>query len=98
MPGTLLSSSEKRARPLLKQVQLAFDNLTSILKAANCTFENVVDVTVFMVNPEEIFEKLFPVFQENWGGKPFPTITAVGVTWLAGFQFEIKVTAKISSN
>ncbi|EFV8084834.1 RidA family protein, partial [Shigella dysenteriae] len=26
---------------------------------------------------------------------PYPTWTAVGVTWLAGFDFEIKVIARI---
>jgi enamine deaminase RidA (YjgF/YER057c/UK114 family) len=26
---------------------------------------------------------------------PHPTLTAVGVTWLYGFQFEIKVIAKL---
>jgi hypothetical protein len=35
------------------------------------------------------------VLQKNWTPKPFPTVTAVGVTWLAGFLFEIKVIAKL---
>lgn len=80
---------------LTKQVQLAFDNLNAVLAAAKCDFKNVVDVTIFMIDPEKNFEKIFPVFQKNWGEKPYPTITAVGVTWLAGFQFEIKVIARI---
>ena len=33
---------------LQAQVRLAFDNLNAILKAAGATFEDVVDVTVFM--------------------------------------------------
>ncbi len=32
---------------------------------------------------------------EYWGEAPHPTVTAVGVTWLYGFQFEIKVIAKL---
>ncbi|WPU66506.1 RidA family protein [Peredibacter starrii] len=79
-----------------KQVQLAFDNLNSVLSAAGCSFENVVDVTIFIVDPEKNFEKIFPVFQKNWGEKPFPTVTAVGVTWLSGFLFEIKVIAQMN--
>ena len=33
---------------LQAQVWLAFDNLNAILKAAGCTFDDVVDATVFM--------------------------------------------------
>jgi enamine deaminase RidA (YjgF/YER057c/UK114 family) len=29
------------------------------------------------------------------GAPPYPNWTAVGVTWLAGFDFEIKVIARI---
>lgn len=77
------------------QAQLAFDNLNAILEAAGGSFADVVDVTLFMVDPDSIFETIWPVMGRNWGEKPYPTITAVGVTWLAGFQFELKVIARI---
>lgn len=77
------------------QVRLAFNNLTSILEAADCTFDDVVDVTVFMVDPESTFETAWKVVPEFWGNAPHPTLTAVGVTWLYGFNFEIKVIAKL---
>lgn len=77
------------------QVRLAFRNLNDILSAAGCSFQDVVDVTVFMVNPEENFPVAWPVVQEHWGEAPFPTLTGVGVTWLYGFQFEIKAIAKL---
>jgi enamine deaminase RidA (YjgF/YER057c/UK114 family) len=80
---------------LTAQVRLAFQNLTAILQAADCTFDDVVDVTVFIVDPESRFEQIWGVVQEYWGDAPHPTVTAVGVTWLFGFQFEIKVIAKI---
>lgn len=32
---------------------------------------------------------------EYWGQAPHPTLTAVGVTWLYGFDFKIKVIAKL---
>lgn len=79
------------------QVRLAFENLNAILRAARCTFDDVVDVTVFIVDPESKFEQIWAVVQEYWGNAPHPTVTAVGVTWLYGFQFEIKVIAKIPS-
>jgi enamine deaminase RidA (YjgF/YER057c/UK114 family) len=80
---------------LQNQVRLAFNNLNAILDAAGCSFADAVDVTVFMVDPQSTFETIWEVVPEFWGNAPYPTITAVGATWLAGFQFEIKVIAKI---
>ena len=80
---------------LERQVALAFEHLNDVLAAAGCKFEDVVDVTVFMVDPESTFEKIWSVVPKYWGDAPHPTLTAVGVTWLYGFQFEIKVIAKL---
>ena len=80
---------------LQKQVRLAFENLHAILSAAGCTFQDVIDVTVFVVNPETQFEPIWKVVGEHWGDAPYPTLTGIGVTWLYGFQFEIKVIAKL---
>jgi len=77
------------------QVRTAFNNLNAILAAAGCSFDDAVDVTVFMVDPHSTFETIWGVVPEFWGEAPFPTITAVGVTWLAGFDFEIKVIARL---
>lgn len=77
------------------QVRLAFDNLNAILQAAGCTFDDVIDVTVFMVDPEKHFAAAWEVVGEYWGNAPHPTLTGIGVTWLYGFQFEIKVIAKL---
>lgn len=80
---------------LQKQVQLAFENLGEILKAAGCGFEDVIDVTTFHIDAEAILPHLFEAKQKAFPHKPYPCLTAVGVTWLAGFQFEIKVIARI---
>lgn len=77
------------------EVARAFDNLNAILAAASCSFADVVDVTVFIVDPEANFERAFPVIGRYWGEPPYPNITAVGATWLAGFRFEIKAIAKL---
>jgi enamine deaminase RidA (YjgF/YER057c/UK114 family) len=76
------------------QIRLAFENLHGVLEAAGCSFDDVVDVTMFLVDPEAsvglVLEAMKAVFRE-----PMPNVTAVGVNWLAGFQFEIKVVARI---
>ena len=77
------------------QVRLAFDNLNAVLAAAGCTFDDVVDVTVFIVDPAEKFETIWKVVPDYWGDAPHPTLTGVGVTWLYGFDFEIKVIARL---
>lgn len=77
------------------QVQLAFDNLAAVLTAAGCTFQDIVDVTTFHTDPAAQFETINAVRQKAIGEKPYPNWTAVGVNWLAGFDFEIKVIARI---
>lgn len=78
-----------------QQVRLAFENLSAILAAAGCSFKDVVDVTLFVVDPASKFDTLWPVVMEHWGEAPYPTLTGIGVTWLYGFEFEIKVIAKL---
>lgn len=80
---------------LEQQVRRAFENLNAVLAAADCTFADVQDVTVFIVDAEKNFERIWQVVPEYWGEAPFPTVTAVGVTWLYGFQFEIKVISRL---
>ena len=100
--GLLFVSGQVGSRPdgspepeLDAQVRLAFQNLNAILAAAGCSFDDVIDVTVFMVDPAQHFERAWAVAAEYWGKAPYPTATAIGVTWLSGFQFEIKVIAKL---
>jgi enamine deaminase RidA (YjgF/YER057c/UK114 family) len=94
--GQVGSREDGSPEPELEaQVRRAFENLNAVLAAAGCTFDDVQDVTVFLVDPEATFERIWAVVQEYWGNAPYPTVTAVGVTWLYGFQFEIKVVAKI---
>ncbi len=77
------------------QVRLAFQNLAAVLEAAGCSLDDVVDVTTFHTRPEAQLETVMAVRQEVVADPPYPNWTAVGVTWLAGFDFEIKVIARI---
>ena len=95
--GQVGSREDGSKEPTLEgQVRRAFDNLNAILAAAGCSFDDVIDVTVFLVNPEQTFETVWPIVMcEYWGSAPHPTLTGIGVTWLYGFDFEIKVIAKL---
>ena len=77
------------------QVQLAFDNLGEVVRAAGCSFEDILDVTTFHTDPARQFDVVLSVKDTFFPEKPHPTWTAIGVNWLAGFDFEIKVIARI---
>jgi enamine deaminase RidA (YjgF/YER057c/UK114 family) len=78
-----------------RQVRLAFANLDATLAAAGCTFDDIVDVTTFHTDPEAQFATIMTVKNEIFSQPPHPNWTAIGVNWLAGFDFEIKVIARI---
>jgi enamine deaminase RidA (YjgF/YER057c/UK114 family) len=77
------------------QVRLAFHRLKNTLAAAGCTTDDIIDVTTFHTDPEKQFPTIMAVKQEVFPQAPYPAWTALGVTWLAGFDFEIKVIARI---
>lgn len=77
------------------QVRLAFSNLQATLEAGGCTFDDIVDVTTFHTDPENQFGVIMPMKNEIFPRPPYPNWTAIGVTWLAGFDFEIKVIARV---
>jgi enamine deaminase RidA (YjgF/YER057c/UK114 family) len=94
--GQVGSRQDGSPEPVFReQVQRAFENLLNVLKAADCTFADVIDVTTFHTRPEEQLEDVMAVRQTYIGEPPYPNWTAVGVNWLAGFDFEIKVIARI---
>jgi len=77
------------------QVRLAFTNLEATLLAGGCGFNDIIDITTFHTDPENQFGTIMAVKNEIFKSAPYPSWTAVGVTWLAGFDFEIKVIARI---
>jgi enamine deaminase RidA (YjgF/YER057c/UK114 family) len=77
------------------QVRLAFANLKDTLKAGGCGLDDIVDVTTFHTDPEHQFGAIMQIKSEVFPTAPYPNWTAIGVNWLAGFDFEIKVIARI---
>ncbi|WP_233210697.1 RidA family protein [Pantoea sp. ICBG 985] len=94
--GQVGSRDDGTAEPdFTRQVNQAFTNLAAVLKAAGCSFDDVVDVTTFHTDPEAQFATVNEVRLRFFGDEPYPNWTAVGVNWLAGYDFEIKVIARI---
>ena len=80
---------------LKTQIQLAFENLQGVLAAAGCSFDDVVDLTFFLIDPDASVGLVLDAMKKAFPREPLPNVTAVGVNWLAGFQFEAKVIARI---
>ena len=94
--GQVGSREDGTPEPVFEdQVRLAFANLQAVLAAAGASLDDVVDVTSFHTDPEAQLETVLAVRDEVIGEPPYPNWTAIGVNWLAGFDFEIKVIARI---
>ena len=94
--GQVGSRDDGSPEPVFEdQVRRAFANLRAVLTAAGCTFDDVIDVTSFHTDPKAQIETVMRVRGKEIGEAPYPNWTAVGVNWLAGFDFEIKVIARI---
>jgi enamine deaminase RidA (YjgF/YER057c/UK114 family) len=78
-----------------RQVERAFANLEAVLGAAGAGFDDILDVTTFHTDPENQFETIMKVKNRHFATRPYPAWTAIGVNWLAGFDFEIKVIARV---
>jgi enamine deaminase RidA (YjgF/YER057c/UK114 family) len=94
--GMVGAREDGTPEPDLKaQIALAFDSLRGVLEGAGCTFDDVVDVTLFFIDPEATLGLVLDAIKTHFATEPRPNATALGVTWLSGFQFEIKVIARI---
>jgi enamine deaminase RidA (YjgF/YER057c/UK114 family) len=94
--GQVGSREDGSPEPIFEdQVRRAFANLKAVLAAAGCSLEDVIDITTFHTDPAAQLETIMAVRTNENGEPPYPNWTAVGVTWLAGFDFEIKVIARI---
>lgn len=94
--GQVGSRPDGSAEPDIEaQIRLAFANLKATLLAGGCTLDDIIDVTSFHTDPENEFGTFMAVKNEVFLEKPYPNWTAIGVNWLAGFNFEIKVIARV---
>ena len=94
--GQVGSREDGTPEPVFEdQVRRAFANLRAVLAAAGASFDDVIDVTSFHTDPQTQFDTVLAVRAKEIGDPPYPSWTAVGVTWLAGFDFEIKVIARV---
>ena len=78
------------------QFTQAFETLSAVLKAADASFADVVEMTTFHVDLRKNLGKFMKV-KDKYLREPYPAWTAIGITELAvaGGLVEIKVTARL---
>ena len=99
IPGvTLDSAGDIVSYDIETQCRAVFENVRLVLEDSGATWQDIVDVTVFLTN----IKKDFPIFNRVYAeyfagpGKPNPTRTTVEVTALpTPIAIELKVIATI---
>jgi len=96
IPGVSLSKSgDIISYDIAKQCVSVFENIKLILEEAGSSWDNIVDVTVFLTNMKGDFKTYNKLYGEYFSG-PFPTRTTVEVLSLpTPIAIELKVIATI---
>jgi 2-aminomuconate deaminase len=99
IPGvTLDSSGNIVSYDIEKQCRAVFENVRLVLEDAGATWNDIVDVTVFLTNMKKDFAIYNKLYAEHFAGsdKPNPTRTTVEVTALpTPIAIELKVIAAV---
>ena len=96
IPGvTVCEAGEVLNYSIEKQCVAVFENIKLILEESGSSWENIVDVTVFLTNMKQDFKKYNELYALYFK-KPFPTRTTVEVNCLpTPIAIELKVIATI---
>ena len=101
IPGVTLDSARNIVSyDLEKQCRAVFENVRFVLEDAGATWNDMIDVTVFLTN----MKKDFPIYNKLYAeyfagpGKPNPTRTTLEVTALpTPIAIELKVIAAVKT-
>ena len=99
IPGvTLDSEGTIQNYDIQRQCHAVFENVRLVLEDAGATWQDIIDVTVFLTNMKKDFQIYNKIYAEYFAGpgKPNPTRTTVEVTALpTPIAIELKVIAAI---
>lgn len=74
-----------------EQTRITIEHCIKQLKEADCTLDNVVEVTVYLADLAE-WDRFNVVYREYFKA-PYPARTAIGVQLLHGFKVELTMRA-----
>jgi 2-aminomuconate deaminase len=99
IPGvTLDADGNILSYDIEKQCRAVFENVRLVLEDAGASWNDIVDVTVFLTNMKKDFAIYNKLYAEHFGGdgKPNPTRTTIEITALpTPIAIELKVIAAI---
>jgi len=99
IPGVTLDSADNIVRyDIEAQCRAVFENVRLVLEDADATWQDIIDVTVFLTNMKKDFSTYNRLYAEHFAGpgKPNPTRTTVEVTALpTPISIELKVIASV---
>lgn len=99
IPGvTLDSGGAITSYDIATQCHAVFENVRLVLEDAGATWDDIVDVTVFLTNMKDDFPVYNPIYSEYFAGpgKPNPTRTTIEVRALpTPIAIELKVIAAL---
>ncbi len=99
IPGVTLDAAGKIAsHDIEKQCHAVFENVRLVMEDAGATWNDIIDVTVFLTHMDEDFPIYNRIYAEYFAGpaKPNPTRTTVGVGALpTPIAIELKVIAAL---
>jgi 2-aminomuconate deaminase len=97
IPGVTLADDGAIADyDITAQCHAVFENVRTVLEDAGASWNNIVDVTVFLTNMKDDFPTYNQIYAEHFAGpgKPNPTRTTVEVNCLpTPIAIELKVVA-----
>jgi len=101
IPGvTLNDAGQIVAYDIAEQCRSVFANIETVLEDAGASWNDIVDVTVFLTNMKDDFATYNKLYAKHFAGKgkPNPTRTTVEVTALpTPIAIELKVIARLST-
>ena len=99
IPGvTLDADGNILSHDIEKQCRAVFENVRLVLEDAGASWNDIVDVTVFLTNMKEDFPIYNKLYAEHFAGdgKPNPTRTTIEITALpTPIAIELKVIAAL---
>ncbi len=78
-----------------EQARVVFTRIRELCRAAGATMEDIVKLTILMVNIEDQ-GKVYEVYDEFFSGRDYPTDTLIGGINLARPEFLIEVEAIVA--
>jgi enamine deaminase RidA (YjgF/YER057c/UK114 family) len=76
---------------MAEQIEKAFDNLTKVLESASMTMANIVKLTIYTTDVDELFAAYGTATE--FLGENMPAMTLIGVTRLAFPELKVEIEA-----